>query len=124
MIEPITLQLLQVAMDISQTRHQAAAANIAAANVPGAKQVSVDFDQLIQSLTEADNSTRELLLQDIRANWSAEKNQATTFDGNSSINLDEQSAELLLSSGKFRVLTEGLNRKMGLMQVAVNGGKR
>ncbi|MFT4925225.1 MAG: flagellar basal body rod protein FlgB [Phenylobacterium sp.] len=124
MIEQVTLHLLQLAMDISQTRHKAAAANIASANIPGAAQIKVNFDDLFSALAQADDLGRELLVQDIRANWTDEKSSATSLTFGTDIKLDEQSAELLLASGKYKLLTEGLNRKLGLMQVAVNGGKR
>jgi flagellar basal-body rod protein FlgB len=124
MIEQVTLDLLQVAMDINQTRHKAAAANIASANVPGGQKTVVDFDHLLNALASADKPGQMALLQEIRQNWASETSGATTMVADEKIKLDEQTAELLLASGKFKVLAEGLNRKLGLMQVAVNGGKR
>ena len=124
MIEQVTLNLLQLAMDISQTRHKAAAANIASANISGGVQTRVNFDDLLQSVALSQGAGRELLLNDIKTHWQAEKSRATVLLADSDIKLDKQTAELLMASGKYKLLTEGLNRKLGLMQVAVNGGKR
>jgi flagellar basal body rod protein FlgB len=124
MIEQVTLDLLQVAMDIKQAEHKTAAANIAAANIPGAQKLEADFSHLLQSLAQADNDSRALIISDIRQNWSAEQASSVTLNPNDDIKLDQETADLLLASGKFKLLAEGLNRKFGLMQVAVSGGKR
>lgn len=124
MIEQVTLDLLQVAMDINQTQHKAAAANIAAANIPDGNKTTVNFDQLLSSLHGAEPAEQAAILDDIKQNWASKQSDATTISQGEKIKLDQQTADLLLSSGKYKVLAEGLNRKLGLMQVAVNGGKR
>ena len=124
MIEQVTLDLLQVAMDMKLTEHKAASANIAGVNVPGTQRITVDFSALVTSLSQADEQGRMALINDIRQNWTAEKAASTHLSNDQEIKLDEETAELLLASGKYKLLAEGLNRKLGLMQVAVNGGKR
>lgn len=124
MIEQVTLDLLQLAMDIKQTEHKTAAANVASANIPGSGQLKVDFADLLAGLDGLAPTQQKALIGQIRNDWQAEQQSATTKISGEDVKLDEQTAQLLLASGKYRLLAEGLNRKLGLMSVAVSGGKR
>lgn len=123
MIEQVTLDLLQLNMDIKQAQHKAHAANVANANIPGADKLAVDFSSLLASI-DSYHGDKSALVESIRDNWQSQLQSNTSKLNNEDIKLDEESAQLLLASGKYKLLAESVSRKLGLMSVAVSGGKR
>ncbi len=124
MIEQVTLDLLQLAMNIKQAEHKAAAANVANANVPGGQKTTVDFSTMLSRLDELSPSAQQSYIDSLRNNWQAEVSTHTERSSSEKIHLDQESAELLLASGKYKLLADALSRQLGLMSVAIGGGKR
>lgn len=121
-MEQITLDLLHVAMNISQAQHKVASNNIAIANTQNGQKLEVNFANLLSSMENVSNEGKSLLLQEVKGNWKAIESQSI-FAIDSEIKLDEETANVLLSSGKYKLLAEGISRKFGLMRLAVSGGR-
>ena len=123
MIEQVSLDLLHVAMNIASVQHKTAAANVASYHVKGAATLQADFAPLLQQLASSDQYRAELAY-DTLANWQQVESASVTATQIPKPSLDQLSAELVLSSGKYKLLAETASRQLGLMQLAINGGKR
>jgi len=123
MVQEVSLALLQVAMNMAQAKHKVAANNIAMANIKNSEKTVIDFKNVISALKNAQGSNRTELLAQIKNNWQmVEKNSMSRI--NDEIKLDQETAKVLAASGKYKLLADTLNRKLGLMKLAVLGGKR
>lgn len=122
-MEEVTLDLLRTALNIAQVKQKVAANNIASYNVNGAEKLKVDFGQLITELKNTSNEEKHLLMNEIENRWSDYESEAIV-KVKDEIKLDEENANVILAAGEYKMLVEGLNRKMALMKLAVSGGKR
>lgn len=122
-MEEVTLDLLHVAMNMAQAKHKVASNNIASANMENSSKLSVDFDALISALNHSTGENKSQLLNDIKSNWHQIESSALSRVDDE-IKLDKETADVLLASGKYKVLTDALNRKLGLMKLSVNGGRK
>jgi len=119
----ITTEAVRVGLDLAQMRAQIASSNIANANVPGAKLQRADFADALTALRSATEQpgpgaaaqlaaiTPESLREEVQSSYGA-ANPTT---------LDDQVAQLNIDSVTYRVLSEGLARRFGLMQLAISG---
>ena len=123
MIEQVSLDLLHVAMNIASVQHKTAAANVANYHVAGSATLQADFAALLQQLA-ANEHNRAELAYDTLSNWQQVESASVTATHTAKPTLDQLSAELVLASGKYQLLAETASRQLGLMQLAVNGGKR
>ena len=123
MAQEISLKLLQVAMDMAQAKHKVAANNIAMTNIKGAKKTTIDFKNVVTALKTAQGSNKSELLVKIKNNWQVvEKSSMNQISEENK--LDQETAKVLAASGQYKLLADTLNRKLGLMKLAVLGGKR
>jgi len=123
MVQEVSLELLHVAMNMAQAKHKVAANNIAMANIKGSEKTTIDFKYVIAALKTAEGANKAELLAQIKNNWHViEKNSMSRI--NDEIKLDQETAKVLEASGQYKLLADTLNRKLGLMKLAVLGGKR
>jgi|JI7StandDraft_1071085.scaffolds.fasta_scaffold02485_11 hypothetical protein len=117
------IQITRLAMSMELSAQKALAEQIARYQTGGNIVTQVNFDQLLQQLAPMSTTEQERLAAEIMNDWPqvAENYQSSTYVQTS---LDELVAQSELVSGQYRKLTEGLNRQLGLMSLAIQGGKR
>ncbi len=107
---------------LSQKRVEArtAAENIAAVNIPNSGVKTVSFTNHLMEVRAAIESgdidgAREIMNQDL-------KNAGEIMPG-VSVSLDAEVTNLSAAQGKYKAIAKALSLKMGLMKLAVTGGK-
>jgi len=120
----LTTEAVRLAMSMNQLRAEYASQNIAKASTPGAQATRLDFgfsQGLLEQATQVSSSGDTGLL-DALANASAQPQSGERLDApGSTINLDEEVADMVSANLKFQTLTESLNRHFGLMRLAITG---
>lgn len=119
----LTLEAVRLGLDLNRLKMEVASANIAGADVPGARLERTDFSEALAALRDAaqdpDGDSRRLAAitpQVLRTH--IESPGLTTADA---VVLDDQIAELSADSVTYRALATGLTRRFGLMQLAITG---
>lgn len=117
------IQITRLAMSMELNSQKVLAEQIARFQTGGGFVTQVNFDQLLQQLAPLSSADQERLAAEIMNDWPqvAEDYQSSTYMQTS---LDELVAQSALVSGQYQKLTEGLNRQLGLMSLAIQGGKR
>ena len=100
-----TMELVSLALDASLMRQTAIATNIANANTRDYQTMSVDFEEQLQSTP----------LGDIKPTY-------TTSDALTSI--DDQIALSVKNATQYRALIKGLNHKLAIMALALQGNNQ
>lgn len=118
-----TIELLSLALDINQAKHKVAANNIASADIEGANKLEANFEALLRDLSAKSPTQQSSYVQSLKSDWNDYLSNSTIVK-NEPIKLDEEVADALLASGKYKAIAEGLNRKLGILNLAVKGGKR
>lgn len=117
-IDPVTLGLVQRALDASSLRHAAIAQNIANVGVAGAPRASVSFE-------EALGAVRDTLRQGGAVSVSAlpepQWQSATAPEG---LSLEHEMADLSRNSMHYQVLLRAVSKQISFAQLAVTEGKR
>lgn len=98
-----TIQLISLALDASLMRQTAIASNIAHANSPGYRPQSVNFEQQLN-----DTETLNMI-------------QPYYEDSNSPSSIDQQLADNIKNATQYRALIKGLNHKLAIMKLALQG---
>lgn len=99
-----TIDLVSLALDAALMRQTAIATNIANANTRGYQTIGVDFEQ---QLTDSSETLAKPVYQ-------LEPHQSS---------IDEQIALSVKNATQYRALVKGLNHKLAIMQLAVQGNK-
>lgn len=115
----IAIELAQLGLNIEKTRATVAAENIAFKNIRQTSLV-VDFDGLISNISD------KLALEDLSAAKRIIQQQSRATSeyvdiSNTTISLDSQITDLSSATGRYKVISESLSRKFGLMSLAVTG---
>lgn len=125
MSDDITTQAVRLAMSMNQLRAEIASQNIARSSSPGAQASRLDFGRsqalLQQSVTASAQDAAALLPALSDAAYQPASGKAAYGAGSSSINLDEEVADMASANLEYQALTESLNRHFGLMRLAVTG---
>ncbi len=119
----LTLEAVRVGLDLNQLKMEVASANIARADVPGARLERTDFSEALAALRDAarypdsdpgrlETITPQTLRTDIESFGPVSAGTAA---------LDDQIAELSTDSVTYRALATGLTRRFALMQLAITG---
>lgn len=119
----ITTEAVRLGLDLAQMRAQIASANIANANVPGARTERADFADALAALrnaAEEPESGTARLAAITPESLRAEVQHVVAADANPTA-LDDEVAQLNVESVSYRALTEGLTRRFALMQLAISG---
>ena len=114
----LTIDLISTALDIAQEKHGIATHNIAAHKVSGEK-LTDSFDQVLAQLATLDKTDLSIALKEIDLNWNKVK-ETHISTSKESTKLDDEVSQTLLASGKYKVLAEALNRKLGMMNLVVS----
>lgn len=119
----LSIEALRLSMNIAASQQRLSLENIANHSVASQETLRADFSQLLSDLEGMTGRKRESAMAQLSSQWHITEKQYV-FQGNSKVELDEEVALSLKSAGKFNKLAETLNRKIGLMNLAVSGGKR
>ncbi len=121
MVSPVTsTELLSLALDAALLRQQAIAHNIANANTPGYRPLSVRFDQLLVQQREQLQQGRKLALTSL-AGYAP---QLVQSEQPAPVVLDEQATQLAGTVFHHQVLLRAVTKQFALMSLAMNDGKR
>jgi len=120
----ITTEAVRLAMSMNQLRAEYASQNIAKASTPGAQATRLDFgfsQGLLEQAAQVSSSGERGLL-DALTDAAAQPPSGEHLDApGSTINLDEEVADMVSANLKYQTLTESLNRHFGLMHLAITG---
>ncbi len=124
MVSPVdstTSTLLALALDATQMRQQAIAQNIANANTPGFKPLSVRFEAQMASARATLAGGGKLAPAQL-----SQLRPALIVSGNDNetVALDDQVAQLAGNALHHQVLLKALNKHFALMGLSMNEGKR
>ena len=107
-----TIELISLALDAAIMRQTAIATNVANATTQGYHTMDVNFEQQLDNATYSQDGTA---FGDIKPFYEQR-------DSNSS--LDEQIALGVQNATHFRALIKGLNHKLAIMKLAVQGNNQ
>ena len=110
-----TIELISLALDAAIMRQTAIATNVANANTQGYRTIDVSFEEQLTHLSPVDNKTKEMAFDDVKPVYEQR-------DTNSS--LDEQVALGVQNATQYRALIKGLNHKLAIMKLAVQGNNQ
>ncbi len=105
MINDITIDLVSLALDAALMRQTAIAKNIANVNTRDYQTMGVDFEQQL-------NASSDSTLESIKPIY--ELTEAP-------VSIDEQIAASVKNATQYRALIKGLNHKLAIMKLAVQG---
>ena len=108
------IQSLTLAMEVAKAEHQHSASNVANFNnITSSTLTKVDFNAVLtQHFTYPATELQSLI-----------QKHSTELE-KSSFSLDQLTADAIDASGKYRALVETLNRKLGLMNIAITSRER
>ena len=121
--ETPTVTLLSLALDATAQRQQAIASNIANANTPGYRPLTVSFGtqlDMARRQLAAGGSVTAAALVDVRPTIVPLGGQA----GANSVALDMEVAQLSDTVLRHQILLKALNRHFSIMSTAISEGKR
>lgn len=118
----LTVELLRLSLNAHQTVQKSHVENIANANNKVYQKQHVNFEKMLLDLQGIPAHERLERVNNLLNEWSQTSIQySNTVD--TKINLDDEVARATLAAGAYQKSVELLNRKLGLMQMAVKGGK-
>ena len=109
MLQDKTIDIIGYALDAAIMRETAIAANIARVNRPNARTLTVDFET---QLTSALDSHQTFEAADIAPHYTYHTAPAQ---------LDEQVALSVKNTTQYHALIKGLNHKLAIMNLAIQG---
>lgn len=118
--EAVTSAVMKLAMDGAALRHQALAANIANAQTPGYAPLKVSFEGELgrarERLAAGENAAAVL------ADAAPEMTEGDATAGMPPV--DMQVAELAQNVVQYQALLKGWSKRMAILSIAINEGKR
>ncbi len=125
--EKVTMDLVQLALNVSSLKQQVISNNIANSNTVGYKPLKVDFQKQLQSLSVAlsnrsDSNSVENMIGTLRPEVVVDKELEQL--GDKSVRLDQEMANMTENNVHYQALIESLTKKMSLLRLAINGGQR
>lgn len=110
-----TIELIGLALDAALMRQTAIASNVANANTQNYRTVEVNFEQQLSNLSQDKYQAAETAFSEIKPVYVQRDTQST---------LDEQIALGVQNATQFRALIKGLNYKLAIMKLAVQGNNQ
>lgn len=107
-----TVQLISLALDASLMRQTAIANNVANSNTPGYQTLEVNFEQ---QLNENHLSSEASDLASISPHYQLSDHQSS---------IDEQMSLNVQNMTHYRALIKGLNQKLAIMKLALQGNNQ
>lgn len=121
MSNDITTESVRLAMHIAQLKAEVAGTNISHGGVPGAKAVRLDADFSAALLSAAVSARDSTHLVNMIRKVNDENANFTMNSTDEPINQDEQIAALSSANLEYTALVDTLNRRFGLMRLAISG---
>lgn len=110
-----TIQLINLALDASLMRHTAIANNIANANTTDYQTIAVNFEQQLNEKPLMQYENNEFPLNDIKPFYEESGTRSP---------IDEQMALSVKNATHYRALIKGLNHKLAIMKLALQGNNQ
>jgi flagellar basal-body rod protein FlgB len=104
MTDDLTIQWISLALDAALMRQTAIATNVANVNTKDYHRLSVDFEQQLHNFGTRPTTPRYVV-----------------DERSSAVALDEQMTLSVKNSTQFQALIRGLNQKLALMHIALQG---
>lgn len=119
----LMVETVRLAMGIEEARARVAAHNIAMANVPGSKAMTLNVTDAVSALRAAQGDPYAFA-QELRLLKAEDLDRLVQARGvNASVTLDSEVADMSAASGRYQGLADGVARQFALMQLAIRGGK-
>lgn len=128
-------RLQMATLDHRSKRGEVITANIANSETPGFRALAYDFEEQLAELAKHDKTTSMKVTNDrhmLNANTTAGGNvepdvyvvptESVPEDGNT-VDVDDQMARMAENQILYRSAVEILNRKVGVLRYAINGGR-
>ena len=107
-----TIELISLALDAALMRQTAIATNVANANTQDYRTIEVNFEQQLNHLSQVLDDSKEMILSGIKPSYAQRETHSP---------LDEQIALGVQNATQYRALIKGLNYKLAIMKLAVQG---
>lgn len=125
--EKITMDLVQLALNVSSLKQQVISNNIANSNTVGYKPLKVDFDKQLQNLSvtlsnRTDPNSVSSMIKTLQPQVVVDKELDQL--GDKSVRLDQEMANMTENAVHYQALIESVTKKMSLLRLAINGGQR
>ena len=125
--EKITMDLVQLALNVSSLKQQVISNNIANSNTVGYKPLKVDFDKQLQNLSvtlsnRTDPNSVSSMIKTLQPQVVVDKELDQLGDKN--VRLDQEMANMTENAVHYQALIESVTKKMSLLRLAINGGQR
>lgn len=120
------VDLMSKALGAYSLRQKAISNNIANANTPGYKRVSVLFEDAVRDAMRGQRLGAPQISSDrvnnISPTISTDQVTESRYDGNN-VNIDIEMAELAKNSMNYEAITKILNSNFGLIRFVINSGR-
>ncbi|CAH9051025.1 hypothetical protein PSECIP111951_00313 [Pseudoalteromonas holothuriae] len=123
MSDLLSIEALRLSMNIAATQQRLALENIASHSISNAGSQRADFSTLLAEVNALPAEQRAQVISNLSSQWQ-EVESSYIQQSHKKATLDEEVALSMKASGSYRKLAEVLNRKLGLMNLAISGGKR
>ena len=118
-----TVELLRLSLAISRVQQQTHMENIAGKHLNTQRGNTVDFGDVMEQLRAMNDAAKQRYISGLMLDWEASVARRTAIQPEA-LSLDNEVAKMNLVSGTYQRNVELLNRKLALMQLVVNGGRR
>ncbi|MGC0118626.1 MULTISPECIES: hypothetical protein [Pseudoalteromonas] len=123
MSDLLSIEALRLSLNMAATQQRLSLENVANHSTSTQGSQRADFASLLQGLEGISSDQKQQVMSQLSSNWhTVEGHYIHQSDKKAS--LDEEVALSMKASGQYQKLVEVLNRKIGLMNLAVSGGKR
>ncbi len=122
-------------LDFRTKRNAVILGNIANAETPGFRALEYNFEEQLQSVNSSDESKnlKTTLLEhkihpylkanyDVMAEVLIQPTESVTHDGNT-VDVDREMSDMAKNQILYRSIVETINRKIGTLKYAINGGR-
>ncbi|MCF6436986.1 hypothetical protein [Pseudoalteromonas sp. MMG022] len=123
MSDLLSIEALRLSLNMAATEQRLALENLASHSISGAHSQRADFSSLLADINSMPSEQKSQAMSQLSDQWQDIETYYVN-QGNKKASLDEEVALSMQASGKYQKLVEVLNRKIGLMNMAVSGGKR
>lgn len=110
-----TIQLISLALDASLMRQTAIANNIANANTRDYQTQTVNFEQQLLDSQSLPDDSGKTAFENVKPHYELAETQSP---------LDEQVAFSVKNATQYRALIKGLNLKLSIMKLALQGNNQ
>ena len=110
-----TIELISLALDAAMMRQTAIATHVANTNTRNYHTMDVNFEQQLNDVFSMTDNTKERVFSEIKPTYEQRDTDSS---------LDEQIALGVQNATQYRALIKGLNHKLAIMKLAVQGNNQ